>query len=245
VAERDEESTVFITTVDENKAKFSAYDYNKAKLARSILRRVGRPKTQDFIRYVRDNLIPNCPITAQDVRNAEFIWGPDLGSLKGKTVRWQSPAVRAESYTIPLSIMQQYRNVTLSTDIMKVNGIPFFMTISRHIKFGSAGKLDSMENSMILKHFKLVIGVYAIRGFKVTVIMADNQFESLRGELANMGAIINVVSRDEHVPEIDVITAPSRTACTPHTICCHSSLSRASSSSSLSMHKCSGETCLP
>ena len=99
--------------------------------------------------------------------------------------------------------MQQYRHVTLSTDIMKVNGIPFFMTISNHIKFGSAGKLDSMENSMILKHFKLVMGVYAVRGFRVTIIMADNQFESMRGKLADMGAIINVVSRDEHVPEIE------------------------------------------
>jgi hypothetical protein len=37
----------------------------------------------------------------------------------------------------------------------------------------------------------------------VTVILADNQFEPMRGELANLGAIINVVSRDEHVPEIE------------------------------------------
>ena len=203
VSEQDKESPVFITTVEDNKSKFSAYDFNKAKLAHLIMCRIRRPKTQDFIRYVRDNLIPNCPITAQDVRNAEFIWGPDQGSLKGKTVRKQSLAVRAESHTIPLSIMQQYRHVTLSTDIMKVNGIPFFMTISKHIKFGSAGKLDSMENSMILKHFKLVMGVYTIQGFRATIIMANNQFESMRGEFADMGAIINVVSRDEHVPEIE------------------------------------------
>ena len=195
---------MLITTVEENKSKLSAYDFNKAKLAWSIQRRIRRPKTQDFIKYVRDNLIPNCPITAQDVRNrnAEFIWGPDLGSLKGKTVRKHSPAIRAESYTIPLSIMQQYGHITLSTDIMKVNGIPFFMTISKHLKFGSAGKLDSMEHSMILKHFRLVMGVYAIQGFKVTIIMADNQFESMRGEFANTGAIINMVSRDEHIPKI-------------------------------------------
>ena len=29
------------------------------------------------------------------------------------------------------------------------------MTISRHIKFGSAGKLDNLDNITILKHFKL------------------------------------------------------------------------------------------
>ena len=169
---------MFITNVDDNKSNFQAYDFNKAKLAGSIQHRIGCPSTKAFIQYISTNQIPNCPITAQDIKNAEFIWGPDLGSLKGKTVRRQSPSVSPSSWTIPISIMQQYRHVTLSTDVMKVNGIPFLMTISKHIKFGSAGKLDSMENSMILKHFKLVMGVYAIRGFKVTIIMADNQFES-------------------------------------------------------------------
>jgi hypothetical protein len=45
--------------------------------------------------------------------------------------------------------------------------------------------------------------VYIVRGFRVTIILADNQFESLRGDIANLGAIVNVVSRDEHVPEIE------------------------------------------
>ena len=203
VKQRNEESNVLITTVDENKTQFLAFDFNKAKLARSIQCRIGRPKTQDYIRYVRHNLIPNCPITVQDIKNAEAIWGPDLGSLKGKTAWKQPTGVRIKSHPIPLQIMQQYKDVTQSADIMKVNGIPFLMTISKHIKFGSAGKLDSMANALILKHFWLVIGVYATRGFRVSIIMADNQFESMRGELADMGALINVVSRDEHVPEIE------------------------------------------
>ena len=96
--------------------------------------------------------------------------------------------------------MQQYRDVTLAVDIMKVNNIPFSMTISKHIKFGTTGKLDSMENKIIVKHFKLVFGLYTNRGFRVKVVMSDNQFESLRGDIEDLGANINVVSRDEHVP---------------------------------------------
>ena len=91
-------------------------------------------------------------------------------------------------FNIPLQIMQQYKNVTLSVDIMKVAGIPFLMTISRHIKFGSAGRLVNMKNSHILKHFKALIGAYVTRGFKVTIILADNQFESMCGELADLHA---------------------------------------------------------
>ena len=73
--------------------------------------------------------------------------------------------MHAQSFTIPLSIMQQYRDFTLSTDVKKVNNIPFLMTISRHIKFGSAGKLDALDNKTIINHFKVVLGVYATRGF--------------------------------------------------------------------------------
>ena len=106
-----------------------------------------------------------------------------MGSLKGKTV-WRQPApVHAQSYAIPATIMQQYKNVTLSIDLRKVNFIPFLTTISRHIKFGSAGKLDSMENKTIVQHFKVIIGTYALRGFKVTIILADNQFKSMRCKL--------------------------------------------------------------
>ena len=95
------------------------------------------------------------------------------------------------------------QNVTLSADTMKVTGIPFLMTSSWHIKFGSAGKLDNIETATIVKHFKMVAGVYTNRGFKVTIILADNLFESMQGAIADVGALINVVSRvDKHVPEI-------------------------------------------
>ena len=202
-ADRDEEETMLITTVDNNKSRLSAHDYSRALLARALQRKIGRPTTKDFIRYVALNLIPNCPITAQDIKNAEFVWGPELGCLKGKTTRQPSPKVRLENSPIPAPILQQYRNVTLSVDVMKVTGIPFLMTISRHIKFGSAGRLDNMKNSHIIKHFKAIIGTYVTRGFRVTIILADNQFESMRGDLADLHATLHITSRDEHVPEVE------------------------------------------
>ncbi len=107
------------------------------------------------------NFIPNCPITLHDTKNTKFVWGPDLGSLKGKTTRQKSPQIRMENNSIPIQVMQQYKDVTLSADVMKVNGIPFLMIISRHITFGTAGKLDNMNNTHIIKHFKAVSGAYA------------------------------------------------------------------------------------
>ena len=63
-ADRSEECTNLVTTVEDNKSKFSAYDYTKAKLARDIKRRIGRPSTHDFIHYVNNKIIANCPISS-------------------------------------------------------------------------------------------------------------------------------------------------------------------------------------
>lgn len=45
-------------------------------------RRLCRPSTAKFIEIVGKAL--NCFVTRQDILNAEDIFGPDIGSLKGK-----------------------------------------------------------------------------------------------------------------------------------------------------------------
>ena len=89
-AARDDQGTMLVTTVENNTINFSAYDFAQATKARDLQCRIGRPSTADFIHIVSNNLLPNCPITAQDIKNAEFIFGKDVGSLQGKTVRRRS-----------------------------------------------------------------------------------------------------------------------------------------------------------
>ena len=105
------------------------------------------------------NLIPNCPITIQDIKNAEFLWGPDIGCLKGKIPWKQLSAVTITGTDVPLEIMQQYKDVTLSADVMKVAGIPLLMTISKYIQFGSAGKLDTMKTATSSSISRLLLGL--------------------------------------------------------------------------------------
>jgi hypothetical protein len=98
---------------------------------------------------------------------------------------------------------------------MYVNGIPFLVSISRHSKFGTAEMLKSESAAQLLVSIKLVTQTYATRGFLVTRMMVDGQFEPLRGELAGLGIAVNCVSRDEHVPEIErhIRTLKKRTRC--------------------------------
>ena len=58
-ADRNETGNMLITTVENNKSKLSAYDYNQAEKARTLQKIIGRPAVKDFIRYVASNLIPN------------------------------------------------------------------------------------------------------------------------------------------------------------------------------------------
>ena len=75
-----------INTVAKNKNKYMVKQYSDALKARSIQDIIGQPSTADYIEFVQKGMVPNCPITKEDIVLAEDIMGPNLGSLKGKTV---------------------------------------------------------------------------------------------------------------------------------------------------------------
>jgi hypothetical protein len=61
-----------------------------------------------------------------------------------------SPPVCPEHHQIRLGIMEKYRDVTLCIDIMFVNKVPFLVTISRHIKFGTVEVLKSRKMANVV-----------------------------------------------------------------------------------------------
>jgi len=86
---------------------------------------------------------------------------------------------------------------------MFVNTVPFLVTISRNLKFGTIEVLPNRKITSILKGIKKVKDIYAKRGFRVTLGMMDNEFEHLRANFVNLGLELNVVANDEHVPEVE------------------------------------------
>jgi len=73
-----------VTTVENNINKYTVKEYSYAKKAHELQYIIGRPSTQDLENYIDKNLIPNCPVTRQDIIRAEDIFGPNIGSAKGK-----------------------------------------------------------------------------------------------------------------------------------------------------------------
>ena len=195
--------TVLVTTVADKANSFSNADYAQAVLARKIQKIIGRPTTRAFIYFIENNLLPNCPVNRRDVLRAEQIFGPDVGALKGKTVRRQPPRVQVDEVTLPPTIQQHYQDVTLACDIMYVNKVPFLMSISRHIRFGTAQHIKNQQGVTIFNGIRAVHQIYLQRGFRIRNAFMDGQFEPLRGNLAELGILLNTASNDEHVPEIE------------------------------------------
>ena len=73
-----------VETVSGNEEGFTAREVAGAKKARDALRLLGFPSVNDFKGMVRGNIVRNCPVTEQDIRNWLTIYGPDIASLKGK-----------------------------------------------------------------------------------------------------------------------------------------------------------------
>ena len=139
----------------------------------------------------------------RDVLRAEQIFGPDIGSLKGKTIRRQPPRVKVDEVALPITIQQHYQEVTLGCDIMFVNKIPFLFSISRHIRFGTAQHIKNQQGTTIINGIRAIHQVYLQRGFQIRNAFMDGQFEPLRGNLAELGIVLNTASNDEHVPEVE------------------------------------------
>ena len=126
--------------VDENKSFYTAWQIERAKAARKLLTKLGTPSVQDLKHAIRMNAIANNPVTTEDVNIAEAIYGHDLGTLKGKTVRTTPKSVRDNSIEIPQKLYLKNSEVTLYIDTMFVNGEAFLTTISEGIMYRTAHK---------------------------------------------------------------------------------------------------------
>ena len=116
-----------INTVSEQAEKYTRRQYQAAQRARKmqniIMRMSDREMTESAIRHLR-----GCLVTRGDIQAATDIFGPNIGSLKGKTVHKPNQHVRSGADGVPPEIMAIHQNVTLCIDIMFINNIPFFIT---------------------------------------------------------------------------------------------------------------------
>ena len=74
-------------TVSDLENQYSKKQVIKARLARNIQIRIGRPSERRFLKILENNELRNCPVTVEDGRRAMKVYGPDVASKKGVTVK--------------------------------------------------------------------------------------------------------------------------------------------------------------
>ena len=94
-------ATIMVNTVEENKETFSPRQQERAKRARTMLHALGCPSIADLKRIIKMNSIVDCPVTIEDIKIAHKIYGPDVPTLKGKTVRDRPEPVVNDVVDIP------------------------------------------------------------------------------------------------------------------------------------------------
>ena len=112
--------------------------------------------------------------------------------MKGNTVRWPLRVESDVTYTpLPPSVHECYKEVTLTADIMFVNAILFFVSLSRKIKFGTIEALDRQTGARLFKAFQSMAQVNHHGGFRIRHCMM--------GDLLGVQVLIDTASRYEHV----------------------------------------------
>ena len=107
----------YIQMVGGNCEGYTKREVMQAKEARRAQAMMGNPSKKDYKGMASNNLIANCPITSKDVSNARTIFGPDLASIRGKTVRRAPEPVVTEYVAVPRTLIDANKVITLAEDV--------------------------------------------------------------------------------------------------------------------------------
>ena len=190
-----------ISTVEQNESKFHRREVLAATKAGDLYRKLGWPSQQKLVKLIATNSIRNCPVTVADVNRFFTIYGPDAAIYKGKNKSRVLPVPPPEILHIPQHIFDNHQHVSLGIDVLYVQSIPFFHTISDKIKFRTVTRIRDRLQPTLQTSIVEVIQLYHARGFKVVSIRGDGEFKFMEQSLP--GIHFEPCPADAHVPDVE------------------------------------------
>ena len=138
---------------------FNPRQIEREKKARDLYEMIGFPSLRDYIGAVKTKML-NVEINSNDIANMVTIFGKNLGAIRGKTTNRTPSAVRFDYVEIPREFLNAHRNVEMNADIMFVNRIPFFVTVSSGIKYFTAERLINRKKGTLISAIIKVAALY-------------------------------------------------------------------------------------
>jgi hypothetical protein len=202
-----------LTTVEENKQLYTKRQVERADTARKLYQVIGFPSIRDYKHLVQTNQIKNCPVTVDDINVCENIYGPDIYSMKGKTVRPKPKVVVNDYLEVPTELVEAHKKVILCMDIMFIDEVRFLITVSKHLKYITIRFIENRKTETLLEALKPVISTYNKAGFTIHEVHCDREFEHAKTDLESEYQLtVNLTAAQEHEPTVErtIITIKER-----------------------------------
>ena len=84
-----------------------------------------------------------------------------------------------------------------------MNKVPFFTSLSDHLKFMTVLNLKSHKGPNIVQALSKVHGLYTAHGFTPKLIVMDGKFAPHELEINKLGMHLNMMAASKHIPKIE------------------------------------------
>jgi hypothetical protein len=198
------EAVNLLTTVEENKSFYTKRQVEQAEAARKLYQIIGFPSLRDYKHLVQTNQIKNCPVTLEDIKICEKIFGPDIYAMKGKTTRKTPKQVINDFVEVPKELVEAHKHVVLCMDIMYIDGVPLLTTVSKYIKYITVRYIKGRSDKEVLEALEYAFTDYKSAGFTIKEIHCDREFQSIKLALErDCQVLVNLASTQEHQPDVE------------------------------------------
>ena len=160
-----------LQTVQDNIKNFTPQEIKDATIAREAQAKLGHPSDATMRKLVSSNSLLNCPVTTQALTNSTSIFGPNLGGVRGNTVRDCPGRVEVVPNVVPNDFGRLHKLVVLVADVMFVNELAFFVTRSTKLKLITVEGVPTRTALELSKSLNKIVNVYARAGFTVKVAL--------------------------------------------------------------------------
>ena len=183
--------------------QFTKSEIERAKAAKKLYHTIGNLSIDDYKTIIKSNAIKKCPVVIQDIENAETIYGKDVSSLKGKSVRTKPTPAIDDYVEVPSELKAANEYIDLFMDIMCINEVKFLVSTSKRMKYINIIYIKDRMKSTLLEAIDKVLWTSNKGGFVVNKVSADPEFEIIRDELEENDIALETAAAQVHVPEIE------------------------------------------
>jgi len=182
---------MLVQTVRKNFEGYTREEVKCAVEAHKLQSRTGHAikaafKTEVSRRPNESSLFADSHIQPTDISNARKIFGPSIPCLKGKWVRGSLKRVHPEYVSVPALLINTNKYITLVADVMFVSGLPFFISLSRKLRFVTVQYVPHRTAPELHNALKQVLNVYKRAGFVCQLGLMDGEFENVKEQLSDV-----------------------------------------------------------